>query len=99
MPWIAKYGGEEKTPRQVPRGEDVECVTCGDRMRVWSRSSDGRARHFKHIGNMGHGEGGDYEGCESVSESQQHKQDVIELFTYSTALSCSFFRHKNRYCS
>lgn len=42
-------------------------------MRVWGESSDGRARHFKHIGDMGHGEGsGGSEACESVAESDKH---------------------------
>lgn len=72
MPWIAIHEGERKAPRQVPKQVDVECPTCGDRMRVRSRSSDGRARHFYHVENIGGGEGGDRANCESVGESDIH---------------------------
>jgi len=73
MPFTALHDGTEKTPHQVPAKEDVDCPTCGRRMRVWRRSSDGTPRHFKHIGDMGHGEGGGNSSCESVSESNEHK--------------------------
>lgn len=73
MPWIALDNGEKKGPFQVPIRTDVECPTCGGRMRVWGESSDGRARHFKHIGEMGHGEGGGGgAACEAVAESDKH---------------------------
>ncbi|WP_324666071.1 hypothetical protein [Haloarcula sediminis] len=42
-------------------------------MRVWSKYSDGRARHFKHTENMGSdGSGGGGAACESVAESDIH---------------------------
>lgn len=41
-------------------------------MRVWRRSSDGRARHFKHIGDIGAGGSGGGAACESVAESDKH---------------------------
>ncbi len=41
-------------------------------MRVWSKSSDGRARHFKHTEGMGHGDGGGTSACDSVAESDKH---------------------------
>lgn len=73
MPHLAIYDGEEKTANQVPKQVDVECPECGGRMRVWSRSSDGRVRHFKHVEGMGHGQGGSGSSCESVAESDKHK--------------------------
>lgn len=74
MPWIALFDGEKKGAYQVPKRTDVECPECGGRMRVWGKSSDGKARHFKHVDNMGHGEGGGGSGpdCESVGESDKH---------------------------
>lgn len=74
MPWIAEHDGERKSPRQVPEQVDVSCPTCGGRMRVWRRSSDGKARHFKHIGDIGHGNGGGGPGCETVAEHDVHKK-------------------------
>lgn len=41
-------------------------------MRVWSESSDGKARHFKHVDGMGGGEGGGSAACETVAESDKH---------------------------
>lgn len=76
MPWIAEYEGETVAPREVPSGEDVTCPTCGNTMRVWRESSDGKARHFKHLGKIGkaEGEGGGGTACESVAESNKHKK-------------------------
>ncbi|MDS0261880.1 hypothetical protein NDI56_20965 [Haloarcula sp. S1CR25-12] len=71
MPWIAIYDGQKAAPRQVPKQTDVVCPECGGQMRVWSKSSDGRGRHFKHIKNMGRGGGGGT-ACESVAESDIH---------------------------
>lgn len=73
MPWIARYDGEKKGPHQVPEQTDVECLECGELMRVWRRSSDGRARHFKHLGDIGAGSGGGRtSACDSVAESDIH---------------------------
>lgn len=72
MPWIAIHEGQKKGAFQVPKETDVECITCGGRMRVWGESINGIPRHFKHIGNMGHREGGGREACEHVSESDEH---------------------------
>lgn len=73
MPWIAIYNGQKAAPRKVPKQTDVECPECGGTMRVWSKSSDGRGRHFKHIENMGRGGGGGGSAaCESVAESDIH---------------------------
>lgn len=74
MPWIALHEGEKKAPRQVPTKTDVECPVCGDTMRVWSRSTDGKARHFKHIDGMSISSGGGGSSCESVAESDVHKK-------------------------
>jgi len=72
VPWVAIYEGEKSVPREVPIQEDVKCPECGGTMRVWRKSSDGRARHFKHIENFsGEGRGGT--ACESVGESQKHR--------------------------
>lgn len=73
MPWIARYDGEKMAPRQVPRGEDAECLTCGGTVRVRGPFEDGRARHFFHIDNLGGGGGGrNGSSCESVAESDVH---------------------------
>ncbi|SDD89210.1 hypothetical protein SAMN05192552_10661 [Natrinema hispanicum] len=72
MPWIAIYEGEKRGPFQVPRKTDVECPTCKGRMRVWRESSDGKARHFKHIDGMGSGGGSSSAACETVAESDKH---------------------------
>ncbi len=73
MPWIAKHDGEKKGAWQVPAKTDAKCVECGGRVRVWRESSDGTARHFKHIANMGGGQGGGGSAaCESVAESDKH---------------------------
>ncbi|WP_152422740.1 hypothetical protein [Natrialba taiwanensis] len=40
-------------------------------MRVWSESSDGKARHFKHVDGMGGGGDGSA-ACETVAESDKH---------------------------
>ncbi len=72
MPWIAIHDGDHKAPRQVPKGVDVECPSCEDRMRVRGKSSDGRAHHFFHVENIGGAEGGRNIDCESVSESKIH---------------------------
>lgn len=72
MPWKAIHEGKEKPPHQVPKKVDVECATCGGRMRIWTKSSDGKARHFKHIGAMGSGDSGGGAACDSIAESDEH---------------------------
>lgn len=74
MPWIAKHDGKKKGAWQVPAKTDAYCVECGNRVRVWREASDGTARHFKHIDNMGGGGGGspDLSACELVAESDKH---------------------------
>ena len=47
MAYIALYEGEKRGAFEVPRGKDAKCPECGDRMRVWPVSEDGKARHFK----------------------------------------------------
>jgi len=74
MPWIAKYNGEKKPPRQVPKDADAECVSCGGRVRVRGPFKDGRPRHFWHIDNVGSAESaaGGGGSCDAVAESDQH---------------------------
>jgi len=47
MAYIALYEGEKRDAFEVPRGKDAKCPECGERMRVWPVSEDGKARHFK----------------------------------------------------
>lgn len=76
MPWIGRYDGEKVTPEEVPDGAVVLCLVCEGRMVPRSKSSDGRARHFMHIDNLGGGDsggGGDHD-CTAVGESDVHKK-------------------------
>lgn len=67
---LARYDGEKRTPRDVPNGEDAECLECGGRLRVWDPT--GYIRHFKHVGNFGGGDGVGGAACATVAESYRH---------------------------
>ena len=58
MAYEAIYQGEVCGAFEVPLRTDAYCTECGEQMRVWSEAEDGTARNFKHIKNMGGGEGG-----------------------------------------
>ena len=97
MPWVAIYDGEKAVPREVPIREDVECPECGETMRVWRKSSDGKARHFGHIENFSGGGGGGA-ACESVGESQKHRvwksfaADRLERLFHGNLKDCEMER-------
>lgn len=96
MPWIALYNEKKKPPRQVPKGEDVICPSCGGTLRVRGPFKDGRVRHFWHTDNLGGGSGGGGGGidCESVAESDEHAvwksiaADALEVMFEDRVQSC-----------
>jgi ribosomal protein S27E len=73
MAWIALHDGEEKGAFEVPFQTDAYCKECGGRLRVWRESTDGRARHFKHVSEMGGGRGGGNSSC-SGGEGDKHRK-------------------------
>lgn len=74
MPYIALHNDRKIAPKQAPTDESVTCPECGGNMRVRGPYSDGRARHFWHIDNLGGGKGGPGNPCETVAESDKHKK-------------------------
>lgn len=74
MAYIAVHDGERKGAFEVPFQTDAYCRECGERMRVWRESTDGRARHFKHISEMAGGEGGGGAGSCSGGEGDEHRK-------------------------
>lgn len=75
MAFIAeREDGTRVIPEEVDDGQDVYCPDCGGRMRPRGPMSDGRARHFFYVENMGHGQGGDH-SCSGVGgESDVHRK-------------------------
>ena len=68
-------GDETVTPEEVGRGEDVYCIDCGERLRVWRSHTreDGTVviRHFKApSGGSGNT---DHNGC-GGGEGESHKR-------------------------
>lgn len=98
MPWIARYNGEKKAPRQVPKGEEAACLTCGGTVRVRGPFKDGRARHFWHTDNLGGNGGGGGGSCDSVAESDTHMKwkslaaDRLEQVFEGNVESCKMER-------
>lgn len=77
MPFIAleTEKGMKVVPEQVEKGAPLVCPECEWGMTIVRRSTDGKARHFRHDpeeGGGGGGGGGD--GSECTGESDTHRQ-------------------------
>ncbi len=78
MPFLAyrnemsDQGKELVVPEEVADSEDVECPSCGGRMRPRGGGPDQRARHFFHVRSTG-GTSQCYGAGNNIAESERHR--------------------------